>query len=80
MNPDIFNPFKEITPCECCKVKYTTSTITTHKWTKQEIKDEIIELATYLSKKKWYESKSFIKERLKHWCEKLEALEDVVLE
>ena len=69
-----FNP---ITPCECCRMKMTSCTITTHKWTKEEIKSTVIELATELSSKKWYEDKSYLKERLKHWCKKLEVLEEV---
>jgi len=63
-------------PCECCKIKYTSSTVTTHKWTEREIKDEILELATMLSNKKWYESKSYLKSKLKHWCGKLSNLNE----
>ena len=61
-------------PCECCKTKYTSSTVTTHKWTEQEIKNEILDLSIQLSGKKWYESKSYLISQLKHWCEKLSRL------
>jgi len=60
-------------PCECCKPRYCTATVTNgRKWTKKEIEQEIIYYATELSNKKWYEDKSYTKNRLKHWTEKLD--------
>jgi len=73
----IYKSSFDFEPCECCKIKYTSSTVTTRKWTEQEIKDEILELATMLSNKKWYESKSYLKSKLKHWCGKLSNLNEV---
>lgn len=63
--------------CECCKPKLTSYTFTTHKWTEKEIKAEIIEIACELSKKKWYESKTHLRDNLNHWCGKLNRLKDV---
>ena len=69
--------YNEPTGCECCKPRWTTSTSTTHKWTEKEIKAEIIEIARDISKKKWYESKTYLRDRLNHWCLKLNRLEEV---
>lgn len=72
---DLRHGFYPIVGCECCKPKEgitTTATSDYHKWTKEEIEARIIELATELSKKKWYESKNWHKWQLKHWTEKLQ--------
>ncbi len=72
------NFFNEPCICECCGPRmtaFTTSTGVAHKWTKQEIKDEIERLAKELVFVKWYERKG-IREHLKHWVEKLERFEE----
>lgn len=71
-----FNPQPCI--CECCRPRYSTFTISTgvvHKWTKQEIKDEIQTLAVEIAQAKWLQ-RGQIRERLQHWIKKLERFEE----
>ena len=80
MPPCIPNYYQiQDTHCECCRPKWTTITSTAgfHKWTEKEIRAEIVEISLDLSKKKWYESKSYLRERLNHWCQKLDRLLEV---
>jgi len=69
---ELFN--NEFQPCECCKIRYSSSTFTVsapHKWTKEEIETRIMELAKEMADSKWY-NRGNIRRQLKHWTEKLE--------
>ena len=73
MSPFDFSFENQFIPCECCKVKYTTSTSTAtngFKWSKKECEREILYIAEKLAKSKWYE-RGDLRRRLKHWTEKL---------
>lgn len=62
----------QFTPCECCRIKWTTTTSTasTYKWSEKECKERILQLAEELANAKWYE-RGDLRRRLKHWTEKL---------
>jgi hypothetical protein len=70
--------------CECCKnienyYFYTgdcnTSTISTHKWTEEEIEEEIINLSLSLQEVGIF-SRPVIRRQLKHWAGKLKKLRE----
>jgi len=78
MPPFNLNFENQFMPCECCKLKYTTSTATAtngFKWTEKEIKREIIYFAEKLAQSRWYE-RGEIRRRMKHWVEKLKRYND----
>jgi hypothetical protein len=76
MPPFTFNYENQFMPCECCKLKYTTTTSTAtngFKWSKKEIEREILHFAQELANAKWYEREN-LRRKLKHWTDKLARL------
>ncbi len=76
-----FNFYQNMeTNCECCSNKMTISTWTigtiTHKWTKKEIEETIINLSKELLNVKWYNRSDIIRQ-LKHWHNKLKKYNEV---
>lgn len=60
--------------CECCAPQYYTSTGTTgHKWTREEIINQITSLSSQVPKSNWFVRGGVLR-TLKHWTEKLERL------
>lgn len=73
-NSLFYQTISEFQPCECCRIRYTSTTFTTstpHKWTKKEIETRILELAVEIAKAKWY-NRGDIRRQLKHWTDKLQ--------
>jgi hypothetical protein len=62
--------------CECCTpYRTSTSTATSHKWTKKEIEQEIIYCAGEVARATWWSRKDRTR-RLSHWVEKLERFNE----
>lgn len=62
--------------CECCvrSTSYTSSQII-HKYTKDEIRARLVELATDLAAASWF-NRGDIRRQIKHWAEKLTRFEE----
>lgn len=77
MSPLNFDGTPRQVVCECCAPRmYSFTSTTGHKWTRDEIVDEILYFSAKVAKGNFFTRGNAI-ERLRHWTEKLERLDEL---